>query len=79
MAASGVFAHDADRGNTGENLYKKTSNGDLNIVGGEASMAWYSEIDDYDFATGQGNGNEAIGHFTQEVWKASTKVGFGRA
>eukprot|EP00294_Goniomonas_avonlea_P013752 CAMPEP_0114553636 /NCGR_PEP_ID=MMETSP0114-20121206/7775_1 /TAXON_ID=31324 /ORGANISM="Goniomonas sp, Strain m" /LENGTH=347 /DNA_ID=CAMNT_0001738615 /DNA_START=12 /DNA_END=1055 /DNA_ORIENTATION=+ len=36
--------------------------------------AWYDEVANYNFATGASNGG-TIGHFTQVVWKATTKVG----
>lgn len=41
---------------------------------GDAVRSWYSEIKDYNFATGNSNGG-AIGHFTQVVWKTTTKIG----
>ena len=37
----------------------------------------YAEENNYNYATGTGTG--VIGHFTQVVWKASTKVGVGIA
>lgn len=43
---------------------------------------WYDEIEFYDYSNpGQryANTTEAIGHFTQVVWKASTDVGCGLA
>jgi hypothetical protein len=47
------------------------------IIGRDATVAWYSEIKDYDF------NNPAItsatGHFTQLVWKGSEKLGIGFA
>ena len=40
----------------------------------DAVNMWYDEIKDYNFETGRGRGT---GHFTQVVWKDSTRVGCG--
>ena len=37
---------------------------------------WYSEIANYDFASGTGNDT---GHFTQVIWKSTKQVGCGLA
>ncbi|MER5644852.1 CAP family protein [Streptosporangium sp. NPDC002524] len=63
------------RKGTGENIY--WGGGSEALPGSEAVNSWYSEIAAYDFAAAQFNGNS--GHFTQLVWKGSTKVGIGRA
>ncbi|PAA81926.1 hypothetical protein BOX15_Mlig007915g2 [Macrostomum lignano] len=60
----------------GENVAMKYSSERTDFPGGDFTDYWYSEIADYDFnAENQVN----CGHFTQVVWKASEKVGFGRA
>lgn len=42
-----------------------------------AARSWYSEIkNDYNYATGKGNG-QAVGHFMAVVWKSETKLGCG--
>jgi hypothetical protein len=42
-----------------------------------AARSWYSEIkNDYNYATGKGNG-QAVGHFMAVVWKGETKLGCG--
>ena len=38
----------------------------------------YDENRYYNYRTGSGNG-KTIGHFTQVVWKGSTKFGIGKA
>ena len=43
-------------------------------------FARYDEIKGYDWATGgKKKPSDVIGHFTQMVWAASTKVGYGVA
>ena len=41
--------------------------------------SWYNEINDYDFANGQSRTGQAVGHFTQVVWRSTTQVGCGVA
>eukprot|EP01059_Diplonema_ambulator_P035291 TRINITY_DN8245_c0_g1_i5.p1 TRINITY_DN8245_c0_g1~~TRINITY_DN8245_c0_g1_i5.p1 ORF type:complete len:503 (+),score=14.04 TRINITY_DN8245_c0_g1_i5:376-1884(+) len=45
----------------------------------QACQAWYDEITDYKSAGGGLPGLGLAGHFTQLVWKESTKVGLGIA
>ncbi|MEK8105215.1 CAP domain-containing protein [Micromonospora sp. M12] len=46
--------------------------------GTAAVDSWYSEISNYDFATGKPiDSTKAIGHFTALVWKNTTKLGVG--
>ncbi len=43
-----------------------------------ANRAWYEEINDYNYdKPGYSLNNKQIFHFTQLVWKATKKVGFG--
>ena len=61
-----VFEHDSNNSN-GENMAR----GSEDPVG-----MWYAEIANYDFAA---PGFAAqTGHFTQVVWRGSTKLGCGR-
>ena len=48
----------------------------MHYTGVEATNEWYSEIKDYTFS---GEENLACGHFSQVVWAASERAGFGRA
>ncbi|MFB9903533.1 CAP family protein [Allokutzneria oryzae] len=61
----------------GENLswWATTQRGQLGSCR-RAVQSWYDEIKDYDFARPGFSG--ATGHFTQVVWKASTKLGCAR-
>jgi len=77
-----VHAGSNERNGNGENLWM----GCIMYMGGpggdtgseDATKSWYDEINNYNFQTGKSNGG-VIGHFTQVVWKASTKLGIGKA
>jgi len=64
-ASTCVFEH--THGKFGENLAAGFPTVEDSVDG------WYNEIDEYDF-NNPGFG-EATGHFTQVVWKGSSKVG----
>ncbi|XP_066910416.1 uncharacterized protein [Clytia hemisphaerica] len=82
IAARGTMEHDPknDADQTGENIYW-ASGGTRTVE--DACKAWYDEIDDYDFKThgkkASSPSNKMIGHFTQMVWKSTTKIGVGIA
>lgn len=59
-----VFEH----ATTGENLAAGSE---------QPTEMWYAEVRDYDFAAP--GFSQATGHFTQVVWRGSTKLGCGRA
>ncbi|XP_041793673.1 Golgi-associated plant pathogenesis-related protein 1-like [Chelmon rostratus] len=61
----------------GENVYNMFSSATIKLTGKEAVDSWYSEIKDYSWSR-PGNSDET-GHFTQVVWKESTKLGVGMA
>jgi glioma pathogenesis-related protein 2 len=66
--------HTGLRAQTGENIFWA---GDAEALpGSRAVKKWYDEITAYDFAAAQFS--SSAGHFTQLVWKASTKVGIAR-
>jgi len=70
--------HDkATKGKMGENLY--WSDNSKPGVCDDANKAWYSEIKDYSFAKAGSKNGYAVGHFTQLVWKDTTKFGLGIA
>jgi len=58
----------------GENLAMGTAS---SLDAARTVELWYREVDDYDFARPGFSGT--TGHFTQLVWKASTKLGCGSA
>lgn len=72
IASLGKLVHDPKnrQEGTGENLaYGSTPIGHLGV------KWWYDEIKDYNF--NNPGFSSKTGHFTQLVWKASTKAGFG--
>ena len=73
---------DPNRGSNGENLYWAAYTGTAPDTPYSAAVdAWYDEIKDYmwpqTFGATKSNGG-VVGHFTQVVWKATTKVGCGK-
>lgn len=74
----GVLEH-AKGNNFGENIYHHMGLSTPKVVCANAVLKWYKEISNYDFQTGSSSNSKPIGHFTQVVWKASTKVGVGIA
>ena len=56
----------------GQNLYVS---GGAAPTGAAVANYWYSENKNYDYAKGTGKNNAVVGHFTQLVWKATTKIG----
>ncbi|XP_065093092.1 uncharacterized protein LOC135713787 [Ochlerotatus camptorhynchus] len=61
----------------GENIY--ASFGRTNISGVEVVRLWYNEIKNYRFGQANPTNFSQVGHFTQVVWKRSTKLGVGIA
>ncbi|MFC4121337.1 CAP family protein [Nonomuraea zeae] len=66
--------HTGLRAQTGENIF--WGGGSEALPGSDAVKSWYDEITAYDFAAAKFS--SGAGHFTQLVWKASTKVGIAR-
>jgi len=60
----------------GENLFIGTA-GYYSVR--EAVLAWESEKSDYRYGVFSGKSRKPIGHYTQVIWKGSTKVGCGQA
>lgn len=70
-AANCTFAHNAGRGQLGENLYAGTASSP-----GTAVVAyWASEAADYTLATNTCAAGKQCGHYTQLVWRNTTSVG----
>ena len=69
-AAKCVFAHNAQRGQRGENIY---ASGGTGKTPNEVVQNWASEAKNYTYATNQCSG--VCGHYTQVVWRESVKLG----
>ena len=62
----------SSRANKGENIAWGQGTAD------EAVMKWYAELASYDFdADGPMDADHVVGHFTQVVWKGTSKIGCG--
>jgi len=62
----------------GENMSLQMTMSDQPAPTTVASSSWYGEIVDYDFADAKSYAGQVTGHFTQLVWKGSTKFGAAR-
>ncbi|XP_068724156.1 uncharacterized protein [Montipora capricornis] len=83
LATKGLFQHAPNLNGMGENLSMGCMYGNRGQQSAQntskASYAWYNEVcsPGYNF---EAPGNQAgTGHFTQVVWKTSTKLGIGKA
>lgn len=70
-------AHRGLDGEYGENLYWTGSTEPNRLPGSAAVKAWYDEVSTYDFQAGRFS--HSTGHFTQLVWRGSTRIGAARA
>ncbi|CAJ0576134.1 unnamed protein product, partial [Mesorhabditis spiculigera] len=70
LASTGSFQHRPNSG-YGENISMGSGSYANDLV-----KPWYDEVQNYNFGRHAGSGT---GHFTQIVWKASKKLGVGRA
>ncbi|CAH8433218.1 unnamed protein product [Schistosoma intercalatum] len=58
----------------GENLATSQSTGKAELTGARATQNWYNEIHDHNFDK---QFQSETGHFTQLIWKNTSKAGFG--
>merc|ERR1712226_483572 len=75
LSSTNTFSHSGP----GENLYWASGHAQTDAEAVAAVDSWYSEIDNYDFATGESSNGKVIGRFTQVVWDESAKLGIGMA
>ena len=83
LADKGEFYHDPNLQSLGhgENLYASwSSNPAMAVVDyAKAVDNWYEEVTDPGYNFEDGGYQPGTGHFTQVVWKASTKLGMAHA
>src|SRR5688572_8847703 len=60
----------------GENIYFGTAKG---LSAGDASKAWYAEIKDYSGEKLMMKNFVKVAHYTQMVWRTTTKLGMGKS
>lgn len=72
-SAQCTFAHNANRGNYGENLYASTNQASAT----EVVQSWVAEAANYTYSTNSCKASAQCGHYTQVVWRATTSVGCG--
>lgn len=60
----------------GENIYFGTAKG---LTASDASKAWYGEIKDFNNEKLTMSNLAKVAHYTQMVWRSTTKVGIGQA
>ena len=81
LAREGRLTHSSRRARNGagENLYVVYTTGSESpdAVASQAIEAWYNEVKDYNYD--RPGFSAATGHFTQVVWKSSTRLGCGVA
>jgi uncharacterized protein YkwD len=85
-AGSPYFKHSTNRSEVGENLSYQATTSEIPsalAIAEKAVKDWYIEVNDYDFNNpGKqklGSEKKQIGHFTQVVWKKTSKIGCGVA
>ncbi|RKH52014.1 CAP domain-containing protein [Corallococcus llansteffanensis] len=66
------FEHNPNRGNAGENIAAATS--DYQTTKGTVT-GWVAEAADYDYAKNTCTAGKVCGHYTQVVWRNSTRLG----
>ena len=65
---------------SGENIHCYwTSKSNYAMTGADGVDSWYDESKDYNYSKGWSKNGRMIGHFTQLVWKGTTKLGIGVA
>ncbi len=76
-AARCVFEHNAERGERGENLAFFSAN--LDSTPEMAVQGWADEAAFYDYDANTCEDGQQCGHYTQVVWRDTTRVGCAKA
>jgi Cysteine-rich secretory protein family/FG-GAP-like repeat len=75
-AAGCNFAHNANRGPFGENIYAEGSQSSpVALSGADVVSSWSTEAQNYDYNSNSCAAGEVCGHYTQLVWRNTTAVG----
>uniref|UniRef100_A0A0D9V169 SCP domain-containing protein n=1 Tax=Leersia perrieri TaxID=77586 RepID=A0A0D9V169_9ORYZ len=68
--------HSSNRDNLGENLFWGSAGKDWSAA--DAVQSWVNEKKDYNYGSNSCAPGKVCGHYTQVVWRASTKIGCAR-
>ncbi|KAL5228512.1 hypothetical protein ABZP36_016777 [Zizania latifolia] len=68
--------HSTNRNNLGENLFWGSAG--KSWTAADAVQSWVGEKNDYNYATNSCSQGKVCGHYTQVVWRASTRIGCAR-
>lgn len=72
-ASNCVYKHNDNRGFRGENIAANAPPGSWSLQG--VVNAWAGEVADYDYTTNSCASAKECGHYTQLVWRDTTRVG----
>lgn len=75
-ASNCVYQHNQGRGQRGENI-AASSPGYLDIP--KTVAAWAAEVSDYDYSSNSCAQGKECGHYTQLVWRDTSRAGCGQA
>jgi uncharacterized protein YkwD len=67
------YMHNSGRGDRGENIAASAPPGRWTLA--DAVAAWAGEAPDYDYATNTCAAGQQCGHYTQLVWRGTTRAG----
>lgn len=77
LLKTNTFGHSSSK--FGENLFSSWSSRGSVVSAESAVKSWYDEIKDFTFGQPSPSNISQVGHFTQVVWKETTKVGMAFA
>jgi pathogenesis-related protein 1 len=69
------YGHNANRGTRGENVAANAPPGAVLTNPSSVVNAWASEVADYNYASNTCASGKDCGHYTQIVWRDTTRVG----
>ena len=72
-AAGCAYQHNAGRGDRGENIAAGAPPGSLTMA--KTVSAWAAEVSDYSYSRNTCGAGKECGHYTQLVWRDTTRAG----